>query len=366
MNDNLNQNQEPDGSESRFNNIIKPDSNAQKLTPPAFESWMDPQPEVEVPVSEVQEPKVDSPFVPTTQTDYTQFESEPITQISPAAVIVGPANPHESNTKKPGFWLIILCLILILIFFFTPARETILVLGIDCRPSDSPWLGRSDTMILTTIPPLSPQVSMLSIPRDLWLTIPNHYENRINTAHYFAELEAPGSGMQAAKDAFETNFGIKVNYAVRVKFTGFVDIVDAFGGVTINLPEAMSGLEAGPNHLDGKQALAFVRDRKASDDFFRQERGQLFIASAIKEVLNPLKWPRIPAVLAVAAANIDTDLPIWLWPRTAYALIFSSIKGFNAHTLDRSMVTPWVTDEGAQVLAPNWELMNPLIDGLFK
>jgi LCP family protein required for cell wall assembly len=243
---------------------------------------------------------------------------------------------------------------------------TTLVLGIDWRPADNPWLGRSDTMILTTMPPVLPQVSMLSIPRDLWVTIPGHYDNRINTAHYFAELETPGSGMQAAKEAVEANFGVKVNYAVRIKFSGFIDIVDAFGGVTVNLPEAMSGLEAGPNHLDGKQALAFVRDRKASDDFFRQQRGQLFVASAIKEVLNPIKWPRIPAVLAVAAANIDTDLPIWLWPRTAYSLIFSALKGFDAHTLDRSMITPWVTDEGAQVLKPNWELMNPLIDGMFK
>lgn len=357
MNDNLNDNQELDGSESRFNTIIKPDSTAQPQTPPVFESWLDPQPE---PVK---------PVLPNT-VDPAPISVEPNLQVVQAPAMDEPVI-HDSpkqriNTKKPGFWLITLCAILIVVFFFTPLRVTTLVLGIDWRPADNPWLGRSDTMILTTIPPVLPQVSMLSIPRDLWVTIPNHYDNRINTAHYFAELETPGSGMQAAKEAVEANFGIKVNYAVRIKFTGFVDIVDAFGGVTVNLPEPMSGLEAGPNHLDGKQALAFVRDRKSSDDFFRQERGQLFVASAIKEVLNPLKWPRIPAVLAVAAANIDTDLPIWLWPRTAYGLIFSAVKGFDAHTLDRTMVIPWMTDEGAQVLKPNWELMNPLIDGMFK
>lgn len=358
MNDNMNENQqEPDGSESRFNTIIKPDSNAQPQPAPVFESWMDPQPEPIKPVASI--PVEPEPMVvePEMQAIQTAEEVEPFIHESPR---------RRVNTKKPSFWLITVCLILVFIFFFTPIRTTILVLGIDWRPSQSPWLGRSDTMILTTIPPVLPQVSMLSLPRDLWVTIPNHYDNRINTAHYFAELEVPGSGMQAAKEAVAANFGIKVNYAVRVKFSGFVDIVDAFGGVTVNLPEDMSGLKAGPNHLDGKQALAFVRDRKASDDFFRQARGQLFVASAIKEVLNPLKWPRIPAVLVVAAANIDTDLPIWLWPRTAYALIFSAVKGFDAHTLDRTMITPWVTDEGAQVLAPNWELINPLVDGMFK
>ncbi len=357
MNDNLNDNQELDGSESRFNTINKPSLGAQPQTPIVFESWHDPQPE---PVKTEAPIFADPPPAPV---EHEMREVHPTAMNEP---VIHPTPKQRINTKKPSFWLVTVCLILIFVFFFTPARVTTLVLGIDWRPSDSPWLGRSDTMILTTIPPVLPQVSMLSIPRDLWVTIPNHYDNRINTAHYFAELENPGSGMQAAKEAVEANFGIKVNYAVRVKFTGFVDIVDAFGGVTVNLPEAMSGLEAGPNHLDGKQALAFVRDRKASDDFFRQQRGQLFVASAIKEVLNPLKWPRIPAVLAVAAANIDTDLPIWLWPRTAYALIFSSLKGFDAHTLDRTMITPWVTDEGAQVLKPNWELMNPLIDGLFK
>lgn len=358
MNDNLNNNDdELDGSESRFNAIIKPDSTAQPQTPLVFESWMEPQPQPHTPVA----PLVVEP---------EPVEVEPIYQATPAPFIAAPAvqppSNHKTATKKPGFWLITLCLVLVFVFFFTPLRITTLVLGIDTRPSESHWIGRSDTMILTTIPPISPQVSMLSIPRDLWLNIPNHYQNRINTAHYFAELEAPGNGMQAAKIAVEANFGINVNYAIRIKFSGFVDIVDAFGGVTVNLPEEMSGLSAGPNHLDGKQSLAFVRDRKAGDDFFRQQRGQLFVASAIKEVLNPLKWPRIPAVLAVAATNIDTDLPIWLWPRTAYALIFSAVKGFDAHTLDRSMVTSWVTDEGAQVLSPIWELVNPLVDDLFK
>jgi LCP family protein required for cell wall assembly len=358
MNDNLNDNDdELDGSESRFNAIIKPDSTARPQKPITFESWMDSQPHPH---------KHAAPL----GVEAKPVEIEPLYQETPTPLIaeptVQPSPNHKAATKKPGFWLIMLCLVLVFVFFFTPFRITTLVLGIDTRPSESHWIGRSDTMILTTIPPVSPQVSMLSIPRDLWLNIPNHYQNRINTAHYFAELEVPGSGMSAAKEAIEANFGINVNYAIRIKFSGFVDIVDAFGGVTVNLPEDMSGLNAGPNHLDGKQSLAFVRDRKAGDDFFRQQRGQLFVASAIKEVLNPLKWPRIPAVLAVAAANIETDLPIWLWPRTAYALIFSALKGFDAHTLDRSMISSWVTDEGAQVLSPNWELMNPLIDGLFK
>lgn len=269
------------------------------------------------------------------------------------------------RSSRPSRWILGISVLLIFLFFFTPFRVTTLVLGVD-RPPKGTWTGRSDTIILTTLPPILPQVSMLSIPRDLWLTIPGHYENRINTAHYFAEMENPGTGMRAAREAVELNFGINVDYVVRIKFDGFISIVDALGGVTVDLPSDMSGLTAGKHHLDGTEALKFVRDRTGSDDFFRQQRGQLFIASAIKQALNPVSWPRLPVVFAAVANAVETDLPIWLWPRVGYGVLFSAIKGFDAHTFDRNSITPWVTNEGAQVLLPNWDLMNPLIDGLFK
>ncbi|KAF0109731.1 MAG: LytR family transcriptional protein [Chloroflexi bacterium] len=272
--------------------------------------------------------------------------------------------PIHTKKKAPSlcWWMLIA---IVIFFFFTPFRVTILALGID-RPPAGTWQGRSDTMILTTLPPVLPQLSMLSIPRDLWVTVPGHYENRINTAHYFAEINEPGTGMKAATDVVELNFGIKVDYVIRIKFDGFIKIVDAMGGVTIDLPMDMSGMTAGKHHLNGAQALRFVRDRTGSDDFFRQQRGQLFISSALKETLNPLKWARLPIVFTATAQAIDTNLPVWLWPRVGYGVLFSALKGFDAQTLDREMITPWATDQGAQVLLPNWDKMNPLVDGLFK
>ena len=85
------------------------------------------------------------------------------------------------------------------VYFFFPLRSNVLPLGAD-RTEGSEAYGRTDTMILSTIVPLKPYVGMLSIPRDLWVPIPGHGENRINTAHFFAELkeEKPGSGPQAA------------------------------------------------------------------------------------------------------------------------------------------------------------------------
>lgn len=275
-------------------------------------------------------------------------------------------NEFPRHGKKRSFpWMGSIVIVLILFLFFTPFQITTLIIGID-RPPVGTWQGRSDTMVLTTLPPVLPQISLLSIPRDLWVAVPGVGENRINTAHYFAELENAGSGMKAAAEVVEVNFGIRVHYVVRIKFDGLIKIVDSMGGVVVDLPNPMSGLAAGKNQLDGTQALRFVRDRSGSDDFFRQQRAQLFISAAIRSMLNPLKWIRLPLIITAIAQSIETNIPVWLWPREIYGVLFSAVKGFDAHAITREMITPWTTDQGAQVLLPNWEIMNPLIDRLFK
>jgi len=340
---------EPEGSESRFNRTLN--SNAEKATDqpaPVFESWYEPQTPV-------------SALIPSEQID--KVETPEITQ---PIKIRNDQRMQSSKKRKPFAWGWIVFVSMVVIFLFlAPFRATILILGID-RPPKGTWIGRSDTMILTSLKPLSPQVSMISIPRDLWVPIPNYGENRINAAHYFAELYDPGTGMQSARKTVETNFGINVDYVLRLKFDGFVDVVDAFGGVTVDLPTDMSGLTAGKHHLDGTEALKFVRDRKGSDDFYRQQRGQLFLSAAFEEVLNPLKWPRFPAVTVAVIKNVQTDIPFWLWPRLATGFVFSAIKGFDAHTIDRNYVTSWVTDGGAQVLLPNWELILPEVHQIIQ
>jgi LCP family protein required for cell wall assembly len=256
-------------------------------------------------------------------------------------------------------------ILLVLFLFFTPMRTTLLVIGIDRVPEGSN-AGRSDTMILATMPPFLPQMTLLSIPRDLWVSIPGVGENRINTAHYFAEISQPGSGLDAAAGVVEANFGIRVPYVMRIKFDGIINIVDAMGGITVTLDNPTALFEAGTHKLDGTQALAFVRDRSGSDDFSRQKHAQIFISSAIKTMMNPAKWLRIPAVAVAVVQALDTNIPFYAWPRLLYGLAFSALFGFDAQTLDRNWVTPWVTDSGAQVLIPNWDLINPAIAEIFK
>jgi polyisoprenyl-teichoic acid--peptidoglycan teichoic acid transferase len=250
------------------------------------------------------------------------------------------------------------------LYFFSPGRTNILLLGIDKTPAGSD-AGRSDTNILTTIIPSQPYIGMLSIPRDLWVEIPGIGQNRINTAHFFAEAALPGSGPKAALQAVRENFGIDVGYYFRVKFNGFEDVIDAMGGVDLVLPNPTAGYPAGMHHLNGSKALAFARNRTGTDDFFRMAQGQLVRKSVFSQLLSPLKWFRLPAVLVAAARSIDTNLPIWLWPRLGFTLLRMGPGRIDSRSIFREMVTPTITDQGADVLLPNWEQINPLLLEMF-
>jgi LCP family protein required for cell wall assembly len=259
---------------------------------------------------------------------------------------------------------LLLGLLLLLVYFLVPVRTNFLVLGIDRSPEGT-LTGRSDTNILVTVIPLKPTVAMLSIPRDLWVNIPNIGPQRINTAHFFAEANQPGSGPQAALETIESNFHVRVPYYARVSFDSLVGIVDAMGGVDLNLPEPMAGYTEGVHHLDGTQALAFARDRAGTDDFFRMEHGQFLIRSMFTQMLRPTSWTHIPAVSTAVWNAMDTNIPVWQWPRLGLALVRSGPGGIDSRTLNRDLVTPWITDEGANVLLPNWDAIDPVVQEMF-
>ncbi|NLG73654.1 MAG: LCP family protein [Chloroflexi bacterium] len=255
-------------------------------------------------------------------------------------------------------------LMLLALYFLFPSRTNILVLGIDYTDPNNA-VARSDTIILTTINPLQPYVGMLSIPRDLWVSIPGFGENRINTAHFFAEAQQAGSGPALAMQTIRQNFGVDVDYYVRVRFESVRAIVNAMGGVTIDMPEPMAGYPAGRHHLNGNKALAFARSRAGADDFFRMEHGQLLVKSMIRQMLNPVTWPRLPAVALATLDSIDTNVPVWLWPRLGLALLRAGPDGIDSRTINRNMAQGIITDQGANVLLPNWNLINPVLMEMF-
>lgn len=275
------------------------------------------------------------------------------------------------RVKRPslgcGCWGIGLLLLVLLgsaVYLLLPPRTNVLVLGIDDRSAGTA-VGRSDTMILVTFQPVKRYIGMLSIPRDLWVQVPGYGENRINTAHFFAEAQEPGSGPTAAMQVVQVNFGVDVDYSVRMRFDNFIQIVDTLGGVEINLPEPMSGYSAGSHLLNSEQALAFVRDRAGSDDFSRMGRAQIFLRSLAITALSPANIRHWPEMARVGLSAVETDIPIYLWPKFGLTLLFVGLDGIDGRVINRDMVSPFMTSEGAQVLGPRWDVINPVLLEMF-
>lgn len=273
--------------------------------------------------------------------------------------------PARRRSRLRGCCILpLLFLAVILLYFFAPIRTNLLLLGTDDSPERGA-VGRTDTIILATVVPLKPYVGMLSIPRDLWVTVPGIGEQRINTAYFFAESNAPGSGAQAALQTIRENFGVPVRYYAVIHMAGLTSVVDAVGGVDISLDSPLGGFPAGVHHLNGEQALFFVRERSSSDDFGRMVRSQILISAIVRKSINPSNWASLPPLISSFAQVIETNIPIWQWPRLLFALMRGFVFGLDSQTITREMVIPFQTSQGAQVLAPNWEAINPLLRRMF-
>jgi len=258
----------------------------------------------------------------------------------------------------------LMLLALILFYLFAPLRTNILLLGTDDAPERGS-VGRTDTIILATVVPLKPYVGMLSIPRDLWVSVPGVGEQRINTAYFFAESQEPGAGSGAALQTIRDNFGVPVRYYTVIHMFGLASVVEALGGVDINLEAPIGGFPAGVHHLNGEEALRFVRERSSGDDFSRMVRAQILLSAMFRKALSPSYWMSLPQFIYSITQVIETNIPAWQWPRLLFALVRAFVFGIDSQTITREMVIPFQTSQGAQVLAPNWEAIKPLLRRMF-
>ncbi|HEM61375.1 MAG TPA: hypothetical protein ENO24_03705, partial [Chloroflexi bacterium] len=172
----------------------------------------------------------------------------------------------------------------------------IILLGTDLRSPDSGW--RTDTMILVTIDGGERIVSMVSIPRDLYVAIPGHGKTRLNLADNLGEAERfPGGGPGLLREMLEQNLGLTFDRYVRIDFRGFVEMVDALGGIDVDVrcPTELwvpnmkvpgeyllfRHLSPGLHHMDGELALMYCRCR-ANTPAFDRDRRQREVLLAIR------------------------------------------------------------------------------------
>jgi LCP family protein required for cell wall assembly len=191
-------------------------------------------------------------------------------------------------------------------------KKNIVVMGVDSRPKEDDT-GRSDTLFVVMLDPKHQDTSLLSIPRDTRVRIKGHGWDKIN--HAFAY-----GGHKLTQDTVEEFLGIQVDHYVQVDFQGFQGLVDAIGGIDINVEKRMYyhdswdgfevNLRPGMQHLNGKTALQYVRYRDEEGDIGRIGRQQKFLRAVYDKVLSPAIIPKLPAFLKQVTSMVKTDMSI--------------------------------------------------------
>jgi LCP family protein required for cell wall assembly len=257
-------------------------------------------------------------------------------------------------------------------------RVNILVLGLDRRPGEGDAV-RADTIMVLSASAAEPDLGLLSIPRDLYLTIPGQGENRINTAHIFGELARPGDGPSRTAEAITRNFGIPLHGWVRIDFEGFVTVIDVLGGIEIDVPGPIIddayptqdygvmtvNIPAGPQTMDGERALQYARTRHGSSDFDRAARQQQVVQAVVRRLHKPDTWIRLPVLVKAGISSVETDLSWLQLARLAVAVIRVGPDEMDHLVIDQDLVNPHVTPAGAAVLLPRWERIRPLLGRIF-
>jgi LCP family protein required for cell wall assembly len=233
-------------------------------------------------------------------------------------------------------------------------RINILLLGIGGPGHDGPDL--TDTMLLMSIDPVNNNASLLSIPRDLWVSIPGNGNQKINAAYpdgkYASksknESDKVKAGLSLVDKTVESVLGIPIHYHAVVDFAAFKQGVDAVGGVTFNVPDTLyDPTIAWENHnnpyiakkgvqtMHGPQALLYARSRETSSDFARGERQRQLILALKDKVFslgtlsNPVK---ISSLMDSFGNNVYTDFSVN--DITRLQQIFSKIPGSSIGSLD--------------------------------
>lgn len=225
-------------------------------------------------------------------------------------------------------------------------RINVLLLGVDATDERTTTL--TDTMIVASLDPVGHTVSMASVPRDL-VDVPlgtgDVFGPKLNSLMSYADRhpdEFPKGGVRTLEDAIGAMLGIDIQYYARVDFKGFVAMVDAVGGVDIDVKKKLRaprydgfGLDdpgfvvrPGMNHLSGAQALAYARIRKGAGetDFTRADRQQqILLALRDRVTRGGSILFELPALLDAVGDTIKTDIPVDRLPE--FAAIADEMQG---------------------------------------
>ncbi len=227
---------------------------------------------------------------------------------------------------------------------------TVMLLGVEDQRNGPDDASRSDTIILASVDPLEKRVNLLSVPRDLRVTQPGG-RGSAKMADVYANgdtLKYKGiGGVAFVWDTVEQNFQITIDYYVRANFDGFAKIVDTVGGVTVDNSYPIKDdaypttdfqftrvfFPAGTFHLDGAEALQYVRTRHDDNDYARNARQQQVILSIREQAQRLNVLNHATNLIDTLGDTFRTDLPADQWIAMARFGIGLSRDAFHPYTL---------------------------------
>ena len=256
----------------------------------------------------------------------------------------------------------------------------VFVLGIDRHE-------QSDAIRLINIDYLTPKVTLLSIPRDLWVQIPNLEnqginEGRINSAYGYGEYYlGKGEGVNEFAATISKNFDITFDHYLVLYDTAFVSIVDEIGGIDITLTEPVDGTNqpfdgtreylpyfaAGTHHMDGITALKFIKIRYQDSDLHRVDRQSQVIMEIYRKLMQPGNQLRIPKLVFQMLNNhfVTTDLSLADFSQILCFARNIESSDINFRSLPNELYSGSISNEGGDVLIPSSQVA-AYIQGIFK
>jgi LCP family protein required for cell wall assembly len=265
-----------------------------------------------------------------------------------------------------------------------PDTINIALLGDDIGTSDS---FRTDVLIIASIRPSTNQVSLISVPRDLYVYLPGYTMQRVNTAWLYGEkYHYPGGGFGMLRDTILYNLGIVVDHYVRVDMAGFSREINELGGVDVLVacpytdwrlrspsadPEDESNwvlftVPSGKVHMNGDYALWYARSRVRSSDFDRARRQHEVLRAIYRQVIRLDLIPKLPQLYGDATKTLATDLTLGDLLSLAPLAAGLDPAHIQSRFIGRDQVINWrVPSSGAAVLIPKADEIQRLLADSF-
>lgn len=257
---------------------------------------------------------------------------------------------------------------------------TLVVGGLDTRQPGEP--ENSDVIMITRVDLNARTVRAISIPRDLYLEIPGFGYDKITRAYDFGSKADNGdfkAGAAAMSATIASNFGVEVDGVVLTTFDGFIDIVDALGGIDVENPYDLYDSQyptidynyqeiffpAGPIHLSGEEALQFARTRHQDGDDARVMRQQLVIRALLERARDPEIAPDLPEIVKKHRKSVRTDLNAS--KRLSLALAAPSFNNDDVTFANLvSMVYPDTAPGGMWIYSGDWSQIPSYVQGFLN